>query len=98
PEPTQGLDGAARPDPRSDPARAPRPPAPPAPGDRNPTVHRNPLLRQPLRDWARPPAGGGWGSLNRAEREGFEPSVRFNPYTAFPVPHLRPLGHLSEII
>src|SRR5262249_37588346 len=33
-----------------------------------------------------------------AEREGFEPSVRFNPYTAFPVPHLRPLGHLSETL
>src|SRR5215813_1253064 len=31
-----------------------------------------------------------------AERAGFEPAVRFDPHTAFPVPHLRPLGHLSE--
>src|SRR5262249_18839551 len=30
-----------------------------------------------------------------AERAGFEPAVRFDPHTAFPVPHLRPLGHLS---
>ena len=33
----------------------------------------------------------------KAERAGFEPAVRFDPHTAFPVPHLRPLGHLSEI-
>ncbi len=32
----------------------------------------------------------------KAERAGFEPAVRFDPHTAFPVPHLRPLGHLSE--
>src|SRR5207253_5123953 len=32
-----------------------------------------------------------------AERAGFEPAVRFDPHTAFPVPHLRPLGHLSEL-
>src|SRR5438128_9322508 len=31
----------------------------------------------------------------KAERAGFEPAVRFDPHTAFPVPHLRPLGHLS---
>ena len=30
-----------------------------------------------------------------AEREGFEPSVRFKPHTAFPVLLLQPLGHLS---
>ena len=30
-----------------------------------------------------------------AEREGFEPSVRFEPYTRFPGVHLKPLGHLS---
>ena len=35
------------------------------------------------------------GSLN-TERAGFEPAVRFDPHTAFPVPRLRPLGHLSE--
>ena len=29
------------------------------------------------------------------ERKGFEPLIRFKPYTAFPVPRLRPLGHLS---
>src|SRR5262249_36890784 len=34
----------------------------------------------------------------QAERAGFEPAVRFDPHTAFPVPHLRPLGHLSEWI
>src|SRR5437667_116240 len=32
----------------------------------------------------------------QAERAGFEPAVRFRPHTAFPVPHLRPLGHLSD--
>src|SRR5438309_9237734 len=26
------------------------------------------------------------------------PAVRCKPHTAFPVPHLRPLGHLSEIL
>ena len=30
-----------------------------------------------------------------AERGGFEPPVRFDPHTAFPVPHNRPLCHLS---
>jgi hypothetical protein len=30
-----------------------------------------------------------------AERAGFEPAVRFDPHTAFPVPHNRPLCHLS---
>jgi len=44
-------------------------------------------------------AKGGCGLRNplhsNAEREGFEPSVRFNPHTAFPVLHHRPLGHLS---
>src|SRR5262245_63281638 len=33
----------------------------------------------------------------KAERAGFEPAVRFDPHTAFPVPHLRQLGHLSGI-
>src|SRR5947209_7323008 len=32
----------------------------------------------------------------QAERAGFEPAVRFDPHTAFPVPRLRPLGHLSD--
>src|SRR6267143_1358329 len=32
----------------------------------------------------------------KAERGGFEPAVRFDPHTAFPVPHNRPLCHLSE--
>ena len=31
-----------------------------------------------------------------AEREGFEPSIRFNPYTHFPGVRLQPLGHLSN--
>lgn len=31
-----------------------------------------------------------------AEREGFEPSVRFEPYARFPGVYLKPLGHLSE--
>ena len=39
-----------------------------------------------------------WPAVVSAEREGFEPSVRFNTYTAFPVPHLRPLGHLSGML
>jgi hypothetical protein len=30
-----------------------------------------------------------------AEREGFEPSVRFEPYARFPGVYLKPLGHLS---
>ena len=33
---------------------------------------------------------------HQAERGGFEPPVRFDPHTAFPVPHNRPLCHLSE--
>ena|SRR5580704_18281665 len=36
------------------------------------------------------------GRSLEAERAGFEPAVRFDPHTAFPVPRLRPLGHLSE--
>ena len=32
-----------------------------------------------------------------AEREGFEPSIRCNPYTRFPGVLLQPLGHLSAI-
>src|SRR5262249_30626179 len=32
---------------------------------------------------------------DKAERGGFEPPVRFDPHTAFPVPHNRPLCHLS---
>ena len=34
-------------------------------------------------------------AATKAERVGFEPTVQFDPNTAFPVPHLRPLGHLS---
>jgi transposase len=45
---------------------------------------------------ARVPRAYGTRAVRQAEREGFEPSVRFDPYTAFPVPHLRPLGHLSR--
>ena len=30
-----------------------------------------------------------------AEREGFEPSVEYNPHTRLAGEHLRPLGHLS---
>ena len=33
-----------------------------------------------------------------AEREGFEPSIRFNPYTHFPGVRLQPLGHLSVVL
>src|SRR5215472_10416762 len=40
-----------------------------------------------------PILGAWWSRL--AERAGFEPAVRFDPHTAFPVPHNRPLGHLS---
>src|SRR3989344_6624017 len=40
-----------------------------------------------------------WGSGNRfrifAEREGFEPSIRFNPYNGLAIHRLRPLSHLS---
>src|ERR1700687_2823426 len=32
----------------------------------------------------------------KTERGGFEPPVRFDPHTAFPVPHNRPLCHLSR--
>ena len=35
---------------------------------------------------------------NKAERGGFEPPVRFDPHTAFPVPHNRPLCHLSLLM
>lgn len=30
-----------------------------------------------------------------AEKAGFEPAVRYKPYTRFPGVHLRPLGHFS---
>lgn len=30
-----------------------------------------------------------------AEKAGFEPAVRFEPYTRFPGVHLKPLGHFS---
>ena len=33
--------------------------------------------------------------MDLAEREGFEPSVRFEPYARFPGVYLKPLGHLS---
>jgi hypothetical protein len=35
------------------------------------------------------------GRSSVTERMGFEPMIRFKPYTAFPVRRLRPLGHLS---
>src|SRR5947199_10546807 len=38
---------------------------------------------------------GGNVRIKNAERGGFEPPVRFDPHTAFPVPHNRPLCHLS---
>lgn len=52
---------------------------------------------------ARPSAAGilgqqsvcGLDGERNAERMGFEPMIRFKPYTAFPVRRLRPLGHLS---
>ena len=34
--------------------------------------------------------------LYLAEREGFEPSIQFDPYTPLAGEPLRPLGHLSE--
>ena len=33
-----------------------------------------------------------------AERAGFEPAIRFDPYTRFPGVLLKPLGHLSVLI
>ncbi len=30
-----------------------------------------------------------------ADRAGFEPAIRFDPYTHFPGVRLQPLGHLS---
>ncbi len=33
-----------------------------------------------------------------AEREGFEPSIRDEPYTHFPGVRLQPLGHLSTTL
>src|SRR5438270_9090483 len=44
------------------------------------------------------PVSGSHRFLLGAERGGFEPPVRFDPHTAFPVPHNRPLCHLSNII
>src|SRR5262249_27966383 len=42
----------------------------------------------------RPAASSNAGG-SRTEREGFEPSVGFYPYTRLAGVHLRPLGHLS---
>lgn len=33
--------------------------------------------------------------LDMADREGFEPSIEFYPYTRFPSVRLQPLGHPS---
>ncbi len=35
-------------------------------------------------------------ALTMAEKEGFEPSVEFNPHTRLAGEHHRPLGHLSK--
>ena len=35
------------------------------------------------------------GFFKLAEREGFEPSMEFNPHTPLAGERLRPLGHLS---
>ena len=49
---------------------------------RTPTLNAAPAIR------------GGGEAL--AEREGFEPSKRFDPFTRFPGELLQPLGHLSR--
>src|SRR5690625_5910301 len=36
--------------------------------------------------------------LNMAEREGFEPSMEFDPHTPLAGERLRPLGHLSAVV
>jgi predicted extracellular nuclease len=38
-----------------------------------------------------------WGEL-RTDREGFEPSKRFKPFTRSPGVRLQPLGHLSRLV
>ena len=61
----------------------------------------NPRKATNLQRFSRPPHSTALPPLlNRlaeqlAEREGFEPSVRFNPYTHFPGEPVRPLRHLS---
>lgn len=35
--------------------------------------------------------------IQMAEKAGFEPAVRFEPYTRFPGVHLKPLGHFSSL-
>src|SRR5262245_28316734 len=42
-----------------------------------------------------PRAGSSDAGGSETEREGFEPSVEFYPYTRLAGVHLRPLGHLS---
>ena len=41
-------------------------------------------------------AGSAGGTSDGAERGGFEPPVPVSQDTAFPVPHNRPLCHLSQ--
>ena len=39
----------------------------------------------------------GSKKIQLAEKAGFEPAVRFEPYTRFPGVHLKPLGHFSSL-
>ena len=41
--------------------------------------------------------GFSGGQIEMAEKAGFEPAVRYKPYTRFPGVHLQPLGHFSLI-
>ena len=51
--------------------------------------------------WQRNKKKAGWqfqpAFYAVAEREGFEPSVEYNPHTRLAGEHHRPLGHLSEV-
>src|SRR5213080_1494834 len=60
--------------------------------DKSGTTACNKNASAPNRSENQPETTRSW--LN-AERAGFEPAVRFDPHTAFPVPHNRPLCHLS---
>lgn len=40
----------------------------------------------------------GSNKIELAEKAGFEPAVRFKPYTRFPGVHLQPLGHFSGVL
>ena len=54
-------------------------------------------ISRPLSPNNKEPAEGGLFVVDTAGREGFEPSIRFNPYNGLANRRLQPLGHLPNV-